>query len=167
MAAASSNVSRSDSSGVGRRQLEQVVLQAEEAGLGPALQPGLERVAGAVQRVVEVLRSGAGTELRPQAALDLLAVEAVVGCEGEQLDEPADLTAPPRRVLHGPPVDPRREAAEQPQSQSRRLRRLHRSGGQRVARHPRRSPPRDSRRHPMFSTAQAEIQAVRCARTGR
>jgi hypothetical protein len=72
-------------------------------------------MAGAVPRVVEVLCGGPRIERRPEHAFDLLAMESMIGRQGEELHEAAHLAATPRVGLHRPAVDPRREAAEQPE----------------------------------------------------
>ncbi len=73
-----------------------------------------ERAAGDVEGLVEVVGGGFGRKVRPKEIHDLLAVEAVSRCEGEQLDEGCRLFEAPLALLDGPRTYGNLEAAEQP-----------------------------------------------------
>ena len=113
-----------------RREREQVVVQAQEAGLAASLERRLEGAARAVERVVEVLCGGPGLERRPQEARSTCSRwSRWSGARASSLTSRLTLRRRHAHASTGRVVDPRREAAEEPQPEAGPRQRSHRRAG--------------------------------------
>ena len=94
-----------------RAQHEHVVAQGQD---GRAVGAGrLERPAGDVQGLVEVVRRRVAAAVGPQQLRGPLAVDPAVGRQREQLDQALGLPQAPGALGHGGPADANREGTEQ------------------------------------------------------
>jgi hypothetical protein len=74
---------------------------------------GVERAAGGIERLVEVVRGRVGGAVGPQQLGEALAVHATVGRQREDLDQRLGLAQPPRTIGDDLIADGDRETAQQ------------------------------------------------------
>jgi hypothetical protein len=74
---------------------------------------GIERAAGAIERLVQIVRGCVGIVVRPQQLGEALAMHAAVGRQREDLDQRLGLAKPPSAIGDDVIADGDRETAQQ------------------------------------------------------